>query len=115
MGDVERLREENERLYERLVETQMLAHKWMVAHDKLAAGKPYDYPKPADVPECVAENERLRDALEQLEGKARLGGDCLGNSPPNFKSCQQSFYLLADLARAALAKDRLSALPGSEK
>lgn len=67
---VDELRAENERLYERLVETQMLAHKWMEAHDKRAAGKPYDYPKPADVPECVAENERLRAALAQTTNEA---------------------------------------------
>jgi hypothetical protein len=44
----------------------------------------------------------LEEALSQLEGKARLGGDCLGNSPPNFEPCQRSFYMLADIARAAL-------------
>jgi hypothetical protein len=48
----------------------------------------------------------LEEALSQLEGKARLGGDCLGNSPPNFEPCQRSFYMLADIARAALTKDK---------
>lgn len=45
----------------------MLARKWMEAHDRLKAGKPYDLPKPADLPNAVkqleAENKRLREAL----------------------------------------------------
>lgn len=45
---------------DRLCETQMLAHKWMVAHDRLQAGKPYDFPKPADLPDTV---KVLREAL----------------------------------------------------
>jgi hypothetical protein len=43
-----------ERLRERLAETQMLASKWMEAHDCLKAGKPYDFPQPANLPNEVA-------------------------------------------------------------
>ncbi len=43
----------------------------------------------------------LEGALTQLECKARLGGDCLGNTGPRVRA-QRAFYLLADLARAAL-------------
>lgn len=56
-----------ERLHERLADTQMLAFKWMEAHDKLHAGKPYEFPKPADLPDALAEKDaeikRLRAAL----------------------------------------------------
>jgi hypothetical protein len=43
------------RLNDWLVETQMNAHKWMEAHDKLKAGKPYSLPSPADLPKALAE------------------------------------------------------------
>ena len=45
----------------------------------------------------------LTEALEAIEGKSRLGGDCLGNSGPAFESCQRAFYMLADIARTTLA------------
>jgi len=51
---------------ERLVETQMLAHKWMEAHDKLHSGKPYDFPKPADLPEALARLRDMERALAKL-------------------------------------------------
>jgi len=60
------LRTENERLNERLVETQMLAFKWMEAHDKLHAGKPYEFPKLADLPDALAMLERYETALELM-------------------------------------------------
>lgn len=46
----------------------------------------------------------LAEALEQIRGKARLGGDALGNSPPQFESCQLGFYMLAEIAGAALSE-----------
>lgn len=46
--------------------------------------------------------KKMEGALEQLESKARLGGDALGNSPPEFESCRRAFYMLSDLARATL-------------
>lgn len=52
-----------ETLEARLLEAEMRAHKWMEAHDKLAAGKPYDYPKPADLPDALAEITRLQREL----------------------------------------------------
>jgi hypothetical protein len=41
-------------LEDALLEATVRAHKWMEAHDKLAAGKPYDLPTPADVPDALA-------------------------------------------------------------
>lgn len=43
---------------------QMLAFGWCAAHDALAAGKPYDFPSPVDLPEALAELEKVRKALE---------------------------------------------------
>lgn len=65
---------EIERLRERCIETNMLAHRWMAAHDKLKAGLPYDLPAPADVPEsearalaAEAQVKVLSEALGRLE------------------------------------------------
>ena len=62
------LQDDGERLNERLAETQMLAFKWMEAHDKLHAGKQYKFPSPADLPDALEakerEIERLREALQ---------------------------------------------------
>lgn len=63
---LEGLKAENERLYDLLVETQMIAFKWMVAHDKLHAGKPYDFPKPADLPDTLSQ---MRDALTKARAQ----------------------------------------------
>jgi hypothetical protein len=67
-GLVRVLAEENEALKLRNAEVSMLAHKWMVAHDMLKEGKPYEYPTPADLPNAVAENTRLREALWEYGG-----------------------------------------------
>jgi hypothetical protein len=50
-----------------LAEIQMNAHKWMEAHDKLKAGKPYDLPKTADLPDTI---EALSERIAVLEGNA---------------------------------------------
>ena len=63
------------RLEEQLLEAQMRAHQWMQAHDKLKAGKPYEFPKPADLPDTIT---RLQAALEPF---ARIGGDILPSIP----------------------------------
>lgn len=53
----------------------------------------------------TAEKLKLaKDALEQVGSKAKLGGDCLGNSGPKFEPTQRAFYLLADLCHSAIAK-----------
>lgn len=44
----------------------------------------------------------LERALEEIEGKARLGAACLGNSGPKFEATIRAFKMLADIARAAL-------------
>jgi len=69
----DRLREENERFridedrYRTFIrDVQMLAYKWQEAHDCLKSGLPYSFPSPTDLPECEAENARLRGALVGL-------------------------------------------------
>lgn len=66
--EVETLRGENMRLYQRNAEVSLHAYKWMVAHDMRAAGKPYDYPEPADLPKSEARAQsaeaRLAKAME---------------------------------------------------
>lgn len=61
--------EEIERLNDRNVEASMLAHKWMVAHDMLQAGKPVEYPEPADVPNAIARAERAEAALAKVQAE----------------------------------------------
>ena len=60
------LQAEKEQLNGRLAETQMLAFKWMEAHDKRAADKPYDFPKPADYPDALATLQAKVKMLESL-------------------------------------------------
>lgn len=61
----------------RNVDVSVLAHKWMEAHDKLKAGKPYDFPSPADKPALLARAEAaeqaLSEAIEALKPLAVLG------------------------------------------
>jgi hypothetical protein len=58
---------EIERLRDRNVEVAMLAHQWMVAHDRLKAGETYDFPSPADVPACKA---ALAEAVGEIRSTA---------------------------------------------
>ena len=65
---------EIERLNARVAELHMLAHGWMVAHDMLAGGLPYAFPRPLDLPEsearALAAEERVKVLSEAL-GKAK--------------------------------------------
>jgi hypothetical protein len=65
------LEAEKARLYQRLVDTQMLAHKWMEAHDKLHSGLPYEFPKPADLPDALASLEAEKRGLVEAVTAAR--------------------------------------------
>ena len=47
---IEALQADNERLAARNVELFRLAHDWMVAHDMLAARRPYKLPAPLPTP-----------------------------------------------------------------
>lgn len=63
---IQSLQSDKDQLLEQMAEIQMNARKWMEAHDKLKAGKPYDLPSPADFP----------DALQSLQSEiASLRGD----------------------------------------
>ena len=71
----EALREQVEYLNDQCVEAQMRAHKWMQAHDKLKAGKPYDLPTPADLPDTIKALEEI-EALCHTETRQRLLAIC---------------------------------------
>lgn len=47
-------------LEKRVVETSVLAHGWMSAHDSLKAGKPYKLPEPSDFGATVKDATRYR-------------------------------------------------------
>lgn len=50
----------------RNVELQVLAHGWMVAHDMLKAGEPYDIPRPTDLPDAIKDLAEARAEVEQV-------------------------------------------------
>lgn len=51
---------------ESAADTAMRAHKWMVAHNNLMAGKPYEYPEPADLPNAIARAETAEAEIARL-------------------------------------------------
>lgn len=57
---------EVERLTQRSLESRMLAHGWMEAHDKLHAHKSYNFPKPADLPDSIARAETAESTVASL-------------------------------------------------
>jgi hypothetical protein len=61
-----RLEAEVERLERRNVELSVQGYNWMVAHDKLKAGKPYDFPTPMDVPKLQDRLNQLVECLERI-------------------------------------------------
>jgi hypothetical protein len=76
---IQTLTAENERKQARILELNMLAFKWMDAHDKLKAGEPYDWPCTTDMPDALARIAELeaevaaaREALEPF-AKAAMG------------------------------------------
>lgn len=89
--------EEIEFYKRRNVEVSMLAHKWMIAHDLLAAGKPYDFPSPTDVPAAlaratqaeaerdalIAERDTLRRALTGAPSMTRVGDNATRYGDPS--------------------------------
>jgi hypothetical protein len=64
MDTEDRLNRLVERLERRNVELSVQGYNWMVAHDKLKAGKSYDLPTTMDVPKLQAEVERLRTIVK---------------------------------------------------
>lgn len=71
IAQVAALKEERDAARAGIVDLQVLAYGWMVAHDCLKAGSQYTLPKPADVPALVdaanARAERLADARLVLD------------------------------------------------
>lgn len=54
--------------HQRILELQMLAWKWMQAHDCLKSGRPYDLPSPLDLPKSVADITRIERIVEAYVG-----------------------------------------------
>lgn len=81
-------------LREERAESMVLAYKWMVAHDSLKAGLPYDFPTPADLPEMV---RVLREALRKI---IKVSERDHANPAAYYSATQKSI----DAARAALGE-----------
>jgi hypothetical protein len=100
---IEPVMDENEFLRTQAAEIQMNAFKWMEAHDNLKAGKPYDLPSPADLPNVMEENERLRGTLEKIvDHESNVSDDhteCMNCRDAFF----DDYFEVRALARAALS------------
>jgi hypothetical protein len=83
---------------DRNVEVSMLAHKWMAAHDMLAAGKPYDFPTPADVPNSIARADSLQAQLSALQSEIERKDAAL-------EQCRQQFAFYASQHTAKHTED----------
>jgi len=92
LARIEELEGENRQLSARNAEISMLAHRWMVAHDMRQAGKPYDFPEPADLPKsearALAAEAQVKRLVEALKPFAMAGDhfDSYGHnkvSPPS--------------------------------
>ena len=74
-AEVERLGRERDAYERASLEQNMLAYKWMTAHDALRADRPYEYPNPVDLPNAIARAETaerdLATAKAALEVKDR--------------------------------------------
>lgn len=57
----------NQQLNDRNVEVSMLAHQWMLCHDKLKAGEPYSFPTVADLPATIAAHAKRIAELEATD------------------------------------------------
>lgn len=67
---VAKLEDERDSMEQRNVELSVLAHNWMVCHDRSKAGLPYDFPAPADVPELKARVAALEAERDWWEKRA---------------------------------------------
>ena len=62
--ELERLQSQIDKANDRIAELNHLAYGWMDAHDRRAAGKPYDYPSPVDLPESLQREQELQSRLD---------------------------------------------------
>ena len=81
-----------------MAETQMLATQWMKAHDCLKAGKPYDLPKPSDLPDEIQRLNAIIEALTHRISDEPAGDDRLRHE-----------LALIGMEYAALGKEREAA------
>jgi hypothetical protein len=111
------LYEEIDKLSERLVaaeesaaESQFLAYKWMVAHDRLKAGESYEFPAAADLPEVLAPIADLERRLSTVPGEIEEAVEAFGDA---------NFFRSGDEAmretRAALLSKFASLVARAEK
>ena len=91
------LEREATRLNARNVEASILAYKWMVAHDHLRVGLPYDLPRVADVPASEAARQSAEARVEALEMALH---EIIDLAPATQEVCAAS--MMADAAREAL-------------
>lgn len=77
-------------------ETDMLAYKWMVAHDRLAAGLQYEFPSPANIPDALARVNELETFVRSVQVPTKDG------------TWKEVMFRLADEARVILAKGERS-------
>lgn len=91
---------------------QMLAYKWMVAHDRLKAGKPYEFPTPTDLPDAIKRRDSALATLRQVRldvEKAPHAKTC-----PRFKedfNCGRSAIETCKYVVAPCVKHRPITLP----
>lgn len=54
--------------HQQILELQMLAWKWMQAHDCLTSGRSYELPSPADLPKSIADIVQIEKIVESYVG-----------------------------------------------
>lgn len=102
---------ERDQLRELNVEVSVRAHKWMEAHDKLKAGKDYEFPTPADVPTLRAERDQLREERDSKERVAVQAVSRLANAEDQLRYARDELDRLRARVEAMGNFDRNSTEP----
>lgn len=94
-----KLKQENTLNEELAHKAQVLASKWMEAHDKLKAGKPYAYPEPADLPNIIDRtwNAAIDKALVTLREAWHR------HAPPFNRRVEAQEEMVADMLNSTFA------------